>query len=181
MSLRYSFAKARKTLSCATPYDIVSLEGLCRSIRIAEDKLQTAGSSAFLRCYNGCEGLCCRNLEIDSIIGFSDFIYLITVESQLQEIISTCIENENRIFAGNCVFLIDGKGPCLFPPTSRPEVCITSFCTDTESIKNEIRCVKSQFMKLNLYLLVLEFKILFRNICNKPKDLPENKKTGVFQ
>ncbi len=131
---------------------------------IAEEQLQAAGSSAFLRCYSGCEGLCCRNLEIDAVIGFSDFIYLLTVESQLQESISTCLENENRIFAGDCIFLINGKGPCIFPPTSRPEVCITTFCTDIEPLKNEIRCVKSQFMKLNLYLLFLQFKILFRHV-----------------
>jgi len=164
MSLRYYFAKAQKTLNLIAPYDRTIIEKQCRSIQIAEEQLQAAGSTAFLRCYNGCEGLCCRNLEIDAVIGFSDFIYLLTVERQLQESISTCLENENRIFASDCIFLLNGKGPCIFPPTSRPEVCITTFCTDVEPVKQAIRCVKSQFMKLNLYLFFLRAKMLIKRI-----------------
>jgi hypothetical protein len=80
MSLRYYFTKAQKTLSRVAPYDRAIIEKQCRSIRIAEEQLQAAGRSAFLRCYSVCEGLCCRNLEIDAVIGFSDFIYLLTVE-----------------------------------------------------------------------------------------------------
>ncbi|OQW99085.1 MAG: hypothetical protein BWK74_02985 [Desulfobacteraceae bacterium A6] len=164
MSLRYYFAKAQKTLNIIAPYDRTILEKRCRSIQIAEEQLQAAGRTAFLRCYSGCEGLCCRNLEIDAVIGFSDFIYLLTVERQLQESISTCLKHENRIFASDCIFLLNGKGPCLFPPTSRPEVCITTFCTDVEPVKLEIRCVKSQFMKLNLYLFFLRAKMLINRI-----------------
>ncbi|MBU1569463.1 MAG: hypothetical protein KKE00_02900 [Proteobacteria bacterium] len=172
MSLRYYFAKAQKTISRIAPYDRAIIEKQCRSIRLAEEQLQAAGRSAFLRCYSGCEGLCCRNLELDAVIGFSDFIYLLTVEGQLKESISTCLENEKRFFAGDCVFLINGKGPCIFPPTSRPEVCITTFCTDIEPLKHEIWRVKSQFMKLNFYLLFLQFKILFRHVNNKSKVSP---------
>lgn len=172
MSLRYYFAKAQKTISRIAPYDRAIIEKQCRSIRLAEEQLQAAGRSAFLRCYSGCEGLCCRNLELDAVIGFSDFIYLLTVEGQLKESISTCLENEKRFFAGDCVFLINGKGPCIFPPTSRPEVCITTFCTETETLKHEIWRVKSQFMKLNFYLLFLQFKTLFRHVNNKSKVSP---------
>jgi len=162
MSLRYYFAKAQKILERIAPYDREIIEKQCRSIRIAEEQLQTAGKSAFLRCYSGCEGLCCRNLEIDAVIGFSDFIYLLTVESQLKENISTCLENENWFFASDCVFLINGKGPCIFPPTARPEVCITTFCTDVEPIKKEIQSVKSKFIKLNFYLHFLQLKTFFQ-------------------
>ena len=172
MSLRYYFVKAQKTISRITPYERAIIEKQCRSIRLAEEKLQSAGRSAFLRCYSGCEGLCCRNLDLDAVIGFSDFIYLLTVEGQLKESISTCLENEKPFFTGDCVFLINGKGPCLFPPTSRPEVCITSFCVDIEPLKQEIWRVKSQFMKLNFYLLSLQFKILFRHSNNKNKVQP---------
>jgi len=149
------------------PYDRAIREKQCRSIRIAEEQL-AAGRSAFLRCFRGCEGLCCRNLEIDAVIGFSDFVYLLTVERQLQESISICLEHEKKVFyTGDCVFLINGKGPCIFPQTSRPEVCITTFCYDVEPVKQEIRCVKLQFMKLNFYLLFLQFKTIFRHVKNK--------------
>jgi len=161
MSLRYYFVKAQKILARIAPYDREIIEKHCRSIRIAEEQLQAAGKSAFLRCYSGCEGLCCRNLDIDAVIGFSDFIYLLTVESQLQESISACIKHEKNFFTGDCVFLINGKGPCIFPPNSRPEVCITTFCTDVESIKQEIRSVKSKFIKLNFYLHFLQLKTFF--------------------
>jgi hypothetical protein len=172
MSLRYYFAKAQKTLSRITPYDRAIIEKHCRSIRIAEEQLQAAGRSAFLRCYSGCEGLCCRNLDIDAVIGFSDFIYILTLAGHLKESMSICLKNENRFFTADCVFLLNSKGPCIFPPTSRPEVCITTFCTDAETIKQEIRCVKFLFMKLNLYLLFLQFKILFRHFNNKSKAQP---------
>ena len=162
MSLRYYFAKAQKTISRIAPYEKTIIEKQCRLIRIAEEQLQAAGKSAFLRCYSGCEGLCCRNLDLDAVMGFSDFIYLLTVEDRLKESISACLENENWFFAGDCVFLINGKGPCIFPQASRPEVCITTFCTDTEPLKQEILQVKSQFMKLNFYLLFLQFKLFFR-------------------
>ena len=172
MSLRYYFAKAQKTLSRIAPYDRAIIEKQCRSIRIAEEQLQAAGESAFLRCYSGCEGLCCRNLDIDAVIGFSDFIYILTLAGHLKESIAVCLKNENRFFTADCIFLLNGKGPCIFPPTSRPEVCITTFCTDVESVKKEIRFVKSQFMKLNFYLLFLQFKILFRYFDNKSKAQP---------
>ncbi|MFO7665661.1 MAG: hypothetical protein R6V76_03490 [Desulfobacterales bacterium] len=172
MSLRYYFAKAQNILNRIAPYERAIIEKQCRSIRIAEEHLQASGKSAFLRCYSGCEGLCCRNLEIDAVIGLSDFIYLLTVEDLLKETISTCLENENRFFAGDCIFLINGKGPCLFPPTSRPEVCITTFCTDVEPVKKEIHHVKLQFMKLSCYLLFLQFKFLFRYVNNKDKSFP---------
>ena len=169
MSLRYSFAKAQKTLSRITPRDRAIIEKQCLLIRIAEEQLQAEGRAAFLRCYSGCEGLCCRNLDIEAVIGFSDFVYLLTVESQLQASISACIEYEKHFFAGDCIFLINGKGPCIFPPASRPEVCITTFCADVQPIKKEIRRVKSQFMKLNFYLLLLNLKNFSRYVKNTSK------------
>jgi len=167
MSLRYYFAKAQKTLNRITPYDRAIIDKQCRLIRIAEEQLHAAGRASFLRCYSVCEGLCCRNLYIDSVIGFSDFIYLLTVENQLQERISSCLEHEKLFYAGDCVFLINGCGPCIFPPTARPEVCITTFCTDVKPVKKEIRFVKSQFMKLNFYLFFLNLKSFGRYTNNK--------------
>jgi hypothetical protein len=160
--LRYHFNKAKKFLSCITPHDIEIIKNRCKSIQVAEKQLLTEGRPAFHRCYNGCEGLCCRNLDIDAIIGFGDFIYLLTVNKELEESIAACLEQKKSFFTADCVFLINGKGPCLFPETSRPEVCITTFCFDAKSVKNEIRRVKQEFMKLNIYINLLNFKLLFR-------------------
>jgi len=162
MSLRYHFVTAKKTLSCLSLSEKEKIEKHCRSIQIAEKQLQEAGRFSFLRCYSGCEGLCCRNLDIDAVIGFSDFIYLLTIEKELEESVSACLQNEKNFFTADCIFLINGKGPCAFPETSRPEVCITTFCFDDKSVKEEIRRVKSEFMKLNCYLLFLKFKLIFR-------------------
>jgi hypothetical protein len=63
-----------------------------------------------------------------------------------------------------CVFLLTGKGPCMFPPAVRPEVCITTFCTEVELVKQEIWKVKFLFMKLNLYLFFLKAKMLINQI-----------------
>jgi hypothetical protein len=46
----------------------------------------------------------------------------------LRESMAICLEYENRLLASDCIFLSNGKGPCIFPPAVRPEVCITTFC-----------------------------------------------------
>jgi hypothetical protein len=160
--LRYHFKTAKRILSRITSPERQIIENRCRTIQIAEEQLQKAGRSSFLRCYSGCEGLCCRNLDIDAVIGLGDFIYLLTVEKELEKSVSDCLQNEKNFFTADCLFLINKKGPCFFPETSRPEVCITTFCFDDNSVKEEIRRVKSEFMKLNLYLFFLKFKLLFR-------------------
>jgi hypothetical protein len=160
--LRYHFNKAKKFLACISPHEKETIKNRCKAIQVAEKQLQTVGIPAFYRCYNGCEGLCCRNLDVDAIIGIGDFIYLLTVNKELEESISAYLEQEKSFFTADCVFLINGKGPCFFPETSRPEVCITTFCFDAKSVKNEIRRVKFEFMKLNIYIVFLNFKLLFR-------------------
>ncbi len=158
MSLGYYFRKTVKTIDRLTPSDLADLRRRCREIQVAEGELLSAGRSDFLRCYSGCGGLCCRNIAIDEIIGFSDFIYILALAGHLRESLAICLEHENRLFASDCAFLLTGKGPCLFPPDVRPEVCITTFCTEVESVKQEIRKVKILFMKLNLYLFFLRAK-----------------------
>lgn len=164
MSLGYYFRKAVKTIDQLTPSDLADLCRRCREIQVAEEKLLAGGQSAFRRCYSGCEGLCCRNVAIDEIIGFSDFIYLLALAGHLRESMAICLEYENRLFASDCIFLSNGKGPCIFPPAVRPEVCITTFCNDVAPVKQEIRKVKFLFMKLNLYIFLLRAKTLIYRI-----------------
>lgn len=164
MSLGYYFRKAVTTIDGLAPSDLADLYGRCREIKKAEEKLVSAGSSAFRRCFTGCEGLCCRNIVLDEIIGFTDLIFILTTAGHLRDRMTICLENESRLFTADCIFLLNGVGPCLFPPASRPEVCITSFCTDVKPVKQEIRKVKFLFMKLNLYMFLLRAKMLISRI-----------------
>lgn len=164
MSLGYYFGKAITTIDSLTSSDLTDLYRRCREIQVAEEKLLAGGRSAFRRCYSGCEGLCCRNVAIDEIIGFSDFIYILSLAGHLRESMAICLEHENRLFAADCIFLLNSKGPCILPPAARPEVCITTFCTDVEPVKQEIRKVKFLFMKLNLYLFFLRAKRLINQL-----------------
>lgn len=164
MSLGYYFRKAVKTIDRLAPSDLADLCRRCREIQAAEEKLLAAGRSAFRRCYSGCGGLCCRNVAIDEIIGFSDFIYILTLAGHLRESMAICLEHENRFFASDCIFLLNGKGPCIFPPAVRPEVCVTAFCSSVVPANKEIRNVKFLFMKLNLYIFFLRAKMLIKRI-----------------
>jgi len=167
MSLGYYFRKAVTTIDGLAPSDLADLYGRCREIKKAEEKLLSAGRSAFRRCYTGCEGLCCRNVAIDEIIGFTDFIYILVLAGHLREDMEICLEKENKLFASDCIFLLNGKGPCLFPPAVRPEVCITTFCTNAVPVNREVRHVKFLFLKLNLYIFFLRAKTRIKIIYNK--------------
>ena len=159
MSLGYYFRKAYKTIGGLSFSDLADLNRRCLEIQAAEDQLLEAGRNAFGRCENGCEGLWCKNVAIDEIIGFADFIYVLTLAEHLRESITLCLERENRLFAADCIFLLNGKGPCIFPPAVRPEVCITTFCANVVSVKREVRHVKALLMKLNLFLFFLRAKL----------------------
>lgn len=167
MSLGYYFRKAGRTIDGLTPSDFADLSRRCREIHAAEENLLEAGRSAFGRCENRCEGLCCRNVALDEIIGFADFVYILTIAEHLRESITICLERENRLFAADCIFLLNGKGPCLFPSSVRPEVCITTFCTNIVSVNAEIGRIKFLFMKLNLFISFLQIKKLINHIFSK--------------
>ncbi|RPH48746.1 MAG: hypothetical protein EHM85_16165 [Desulfobacteraceae bacterium] len=167
MSLGYYFKKAVRTIDGTAPSDLVDLKRHCRKIQEAEEKLFAVGRSAFRNCYTGCSGLCCRNVAIDEIIGFPDFIYILTLAGHLRETMTICLEKENRLFASDCIFLLNGKGPCIFPPAVRPEVCITTFCANAIPVNMEVRHVKYLFFKLNLYILFLRAKNLINRIYYK--------------
>ena len=160
MGLKYSFQKAGKIIKDSGSGDLKALEGICLEIRQAEDQLLNKAINVLKRCENNCEGICCRNVQIDAIIGLPDFLYLLIMDSSKGDIISKCLENENIFFTSDCIFLENGKGPCVFPSNSRPEVCITTFCGDETEIKKEIKLVKSKFMKLDWFILLRKPRML---------------------
>ena len=166
MGLKHLFIKAEGIINALGPEDLQSLGGICKEIQRAEDKLLQSAEENMRNCIAACEGLCCRNVELDAIIGLSDLIYLLTVENSLRDNILQCLEKENPLFSSDCIFLDDGKGPCIFPPNCRPETCIITFCSDETAIKKEIKLVKLKFIKLGWFILLRKPRALTRSLLN---------------
>lgn len=152
MSLRHSHRQAAKIVRQWPSETRPLLTHLCRRIQEAEGELNAAAALRLKGCMENCQGLCCRNLQLDAVFGIPDFVYILTLAPALDAAIGECILHEDPLFTSNCLFLKRGVGPCLFPPDLRPEVCITSFCGGDEALKPEIRRVKMRFWKLGLFL-----------------------------
>jgi len=152
MSLRHSLHQASKIVRYWPSESRPLLARLCRQIQDAERKLNAAAALRLKGCLKDCQGLCCRNLQLDAVFGIPDFVYILTLAPALGATIEACLRQGDSFFTSNCLFLERGVGPCLFPPDVRPEVCITSFCGGDEALKPEIRRVKIDFWKLGLFL-----------------------------
>jgi len=152
MSLKHSYHQAAKIVRQWPSESRPLLAHLCSRIQDAERKLNTAAALRLKGCLRDCQGLCCRNLQLDAVFGIPDFVYVLTLEPALDVTIEDGIRHEDPLFTSNCLFLERGVGPCLFPPDVRPEVCITSFCRGDEVLKAEIRRVKTGFWKLGVFL-----------------------------
>ena len=152
MSLRYCYKKAARILQRLPPRSRDALAVLCRQVQDAERQLNAAASLRLKGCLEDCQGLCCRNLQLDAVFGAPDFVYLLAMASSLEAKIAECLRHEEPFFTSNCLFLERGVGPCLFPPDVRPEVCITSFCRGDELLKPQIRRVKKCFWKIGFFL-----------------------------
>lgn len=158
MSLRYCFKQAQKLLSELSSEDTERIQKVCDIIQEAENRLGYAARENLNRCYNACEGICCKNVDIQAVISHWDFVYLLAANPSLEKIIEPCLENENRFYPADCIFLANGTGPCIFPGNLRPEVCITAFCTETPQLSGEIRQVKSAFRRLTRIVLFARFR-----------------------
>jgi hypothetical protein len=163
MGLNYNFKKAAKIIVQLSLDDLIALEKICREIQAAENALNRKGEEHLVKCLSRCEGLCCRNIRLDEIISLYDFIYFLTVQNSMRAKISKCLESEDPFYPADCLFLTDGKGPCIFPSNARAAVCITTFCSNDASIKREIQCVKRKFIKLNWFILTRKPRALIRS------------------
>jgi len=163
MGLNYNFKKAGKIISQLSPDDLITLEKICREIQAAENALIRKAEENLVNCLEKCEGLCCRNILPYEIISIYDFIYILTVQNSMHTEISRCLENEDTFFPADCIFLADGKGPCIFPPNARAAICITTFCNNEAPIKREIQCVKRKFVKLNWFILTRKPRALIHS------------------
>lgn len=164
MGLVYEFNAARRLIHALSPEDGPALVRLCAQIQEAEQALILASGPYLNRCLNGCLGLCCRNAYLDEIIGMEDFIYILSLLPDLDAEIEKRLKHLKCLFTSDCIFLENSTGPCIFPAGIRPEVCITSFCTETPKASRQIRAVKWGFQKLFWFVRLTRARAFFRSI-----------------
>jgi hypothetical protein len=152
MELTRLFKSAQRFIQRLSLEDRQTVAGLCEDIRRAEAALNKAAEPLLHRCIESCSGLCCRNVRLAEIIGWVDFIYLLTVAGHQKEIMAKALHRES-LFSGDCIFLKNAKGPCIFPNDARPRMCIISFCFDDTPVKNRIQAVNSAFGELSRFIL----------------------------
>ncbi len=162
MALKHAFWKARKILDGLPPDGRQRVDTICQEIRKAQTALLREGESLMEICLHQCQGLCCRNIDEESLITAWDFIYILATEQGLEDRIAARLQYEDPIFPSDCLFLQDGVGPCLFPSDVRPERCLTAFCFDTAPVKPEIRRVQMAFHKLAWAVHISLLKGVFR-------------------
>ena len=162
MGLQYQFRKAQETISRLAPADRRRLEKICADIQQAEKRLRVAAEDALVRCQTACQGVCCRNIDLDAVLGLPDFVYILTLENRLADRMADCLKNESSLYIADCIFLENGTGPCIFPGSVMPEVCITTFCTTETPAQEEIKQLKWKFFQLGWFLGTLKIRAFIR-------------------
>jgi hypothetical protein len=160
MGIKGDFLAALDILERLRPVDRARLSRICDEIEAAESALLARAGPAMARCIEACEGLCCRNIQLEAIIGIWDLVYILMVAGEYRDRMAACLENEIPFYAADCIFLERGVGPCLLPATARAEVCLTTFCSRTEDITPEIRRVKRKFYKLGWFLFTRKPRLM---------------------
>ena len=152
MTLAYKFRKAEGLLEKMGSGDRLELHRICRRIRDAQTALVAAAGKQMDQCIHHCEGICCRNIELDPIISHWDLVYILSLSPEIRPQVRECLLNEDPLYRTDCIFLADGKGPCIFPAYVRPEVCVATFCQNDRSIRREIQQVKKMFNRLSWFV-----------------------------
>ena len=119
-------------------------------LRIAESQKSLLGKAdkEMIFCTETCRGLCCKNLNPDTLFTLWDFIFILVINPDTESLIAEQLEDMPLQSPSPCPFLRDGEGPCLFPVFVKPQLCVTTFCGSEERIKEEIRRVNRDFYRL---------------------------------
>lgn len=160
------FKRAVKLIDQMNDGELEKMREICREIQLAQDGLMKKADKAMERCKHDCQGLCCKNIELEDIIEYHDFVYILALRNSIRKVASECLKKET-LFRSDCVFLKDGKGPCVFPQGVRPKICVMTFCGDTRDIKKEIARVGTGFGKLYRFVWLQKPKIMKRLIAKK--------------
>ena len=158
MRLAHQFETAKRLLEGMEARNLELLSTACRRVQQAQASLLTAAAAEMRRCTTVCRGLCCRNVQLDAVIGMWDFLYILVLSHELAPKIAECLRHETPFFSADCLFLADGTGPCIFAPDIRPEICITAFCTDDRPVKREIHQVKRAYLNMIWFARLAQIK-----------------------
>jgi hypothetical protein len=166
MSVASEFHAAEKFIEGLDSGERERLQVICARIQAAEETLWDHAGPLLEKCMAGCEGLCCRNINLADILAVGDFVYVLTVQPDLRQRAARCLANESA-FSADCIFLESGRGPCIFTSHARPKVCIITFCFDDSSVKKEIRRVSAGFNKLDRFIWFSRARALMRYLMPK--------------
>lgn len=148
MGTRYLFEKAVKITQNLSPPENINVKNLCHAIRKAQDELLFAADDAMFNCLRQCKGICCQSLDIDSIFSLWDFIFILMLKPGLKDEMRKRLDTHTSLYLSPCPFLVDGKGPCIFPDGIKAQICVITFCSNDEKIKNPVKKVNLNFYKL---------------------------------
>jgi hypothetical protein len=174
MSLRYKLHKAQTLIDALAPVERDELKRICETIQSSQADLLQNAEPAMHQCIHNCEGLCCRNAQVDDIIGLWDLVFILTLTPDLRETMTDRVAEEKPFYSADCLFLQSRIGPCIFASDIRPEVCVTTFCSGDTGIQKEIRAVKRQFFRLPWFFFKRRPRVVWTA-------LQEAWKTGGFQ
>lgn len=170
--MKGEFKRAVKIVDRMDTDELEQLRKICHEIERAQNHLLVKAEAIMKRCETGCRGLCCKNIDLEAIIAYPDFVYILALRKSMRDIASECLKKET-LFRSDCVFLKNGKGPCVFPSGIRPKICVMTFCGDSASVKKEIARVGSLFNKLSVFILLRKPKALIRFLFNGKEKNPK--------
>ena len=173
MSLRYKLNKARALIATLTPAELDELKHICKAIQGSQAVLLGNAGAAMRQCIHKCEGLCCRNAQVDDIIGLWDLVFILMLAPALGENMMERVAEEKPFYSADCMFLQSRIGPCIFASDIRPEVCVTTFCSGDSGIQKEIRAVKRQFYRVPWFFFKRKPRVMWTA-------LQQAMKTGAF-
>lgn len=174
MEFNHHFRKAQSILQRLNPAERVMVDKICTDIQAAQRELGVAAAKMAVKCTTGCEGICCRNVQLQNILGMWDFVFIMASDATQAEVIESCLQGKSLIYSADCIFLKNGIGPCRFPENIRPEMCVTSYC-DNELPNRQIQRVKSLFFKLRWHIILRKPLAFFNLLPQHP--IPHNNKS----
>jgi len=89
---------------------------------------------------------------VDEIVSFYDFILVLLLAPSLADLLARRVEAVQGLHNADCVFLKDGRGPCIFPEDLKPERCVASFCFGTSRIRRDLSRLRRSFTRLVLWV-----------------------------
>ena len=164
MGTRYLFEKAVKISNSLSPAEKASVLRLCQAIQTSQQDLIAMANVAMHHCLYRCRGICCKNLDIDSIFSLWDFIFILMLRPDLKDEMRNRLNAHTSLYLSPCPFLIDHTGPCIFPDGIKAQICVITFCTNDEDSKKPIQQVNLNFYRLCWQIQGLRVKSTARNL-----------------